>query len=30
MNTVGFGIFIGLITILTIFLIQKTLDNPNS
>ena len=30
MNTVGFGIFIGLITILAIFLIQKTLDNPNS
>jgi hypothetical protein len=27
---VGFGIAIGLFTILTIFLIQKTLDNPNS
>jgi hypothetical protein len=30
MNTVAFGIFIGLISIATIFLIQKTLDNPNS
>jgi hypothetical protein len=30
MNSVGFGIAIGLLTILTIFLIQKTLDNPNS
>jgi hypothetical protein len=30
MNTVGFAIFIGLVTILVMFLIQKTLDNPNS
>jgi len=30
MNSVAFGIAIGLLTILTIFLIQKTLDNPNS
>ena len=30
MNTVGFGIFIGLATIIVIFLIQKVLDNPNS
>jgi hypothetical protein len=30
MNSVGFGIAIGLLTILTIFWIQKTLDNPNS
>jgi hypothetical protein len=30
MNSVGFGIVIGLLTILTIFWIQKTLDNPNS
>ena len=30
MNSVGFGIFIGLFTIITIFLIQKVLDNPNT
>ena len=30
MNSVGFGIAIGLLTILTIFIIQKTLDNPNT
>ena len=30
MNTVGFGIFIGLFTIIVIFYIQKVLDNPNS
>ena len=30
MNSVGFGIFIGLFTVITIFLIQKVLDNPNS
>ena len=30
MNTVAFGIFIGLLTILTMFYIQKMLDNPNS
>ena len=30
MNTVLFGIAIGLLTILTMVLIQKTLDNPNS
>jgi hypothetical protein len=30
MNSVGFGIAIGLLTILAIFWIQKTLDNPNS
>jgi len=30
MNTVIFGVVIGLATIITIFLIQKTLDNPNS
>jgi hypothetical protein len=30
MNSVGFGIFIGLATIIVVFLIQKVLDNPNS
>jgi hypothetical protein len=30
MNTVIFGIVIGLATIFTMFMIQKTLDNPNS
>lgn len=30
MNTVGFGIFIGLFTIIVMFYIQKILDNPNS
>jgi hypothetical protein len=30
MNTVGFGIFIGLLTIIVMFYIQKVLDNPNS
>jgi hypothetical protein len=30
MNTVAFGIFIGLASIITVWLIQKTLDNPNS
>jgi hypothetical protein len=30
MNTVAFGIAIGLATIIVMFLIQKTLDNPNS
>ena len=30
MNTVAFGIIIGLAAIITMFLIQKTLDNPNS
>lgn len=30
MNTVGFGIFIGLATVIVMFLIQKVLDNPNS
>lgn len=30
MNTVAFGIFIGLASILTMWVIQKTLDNPNS
>jgi hypothetical protein len=30
MNSVGFGIFIGLATIIVMFLIQKVLDNPNS
>jgi hypothetical protein len=30
MNTVGFGIFIGLMTIIVMFYIQKVLDNPNS
>lgn len=30
MNTVMFGIFIGLISLLTIIGIQKVLDNPNS
>ena len=30
MNSVGFGIAIGLLTIITMFLIQKVLDNPNS
>jgi hypothetical protein len=27
---VAFGIFIGLAAILTMWIIQKTLDNPNS
>jgi hypothetical protein len=30
MNTVGFGIFIGLMTVIVMFYIQKVLDNPNS
>lgn len=30
MNTVGFGIFIGLFTIIVMFYIQKVIDNPNS
>jgi hypothetical protein len=30
MNTVGFGIFIGLMTIIVVFYIQKVIDNPNS
>jgi hypothetical protein len=30
MNTVGFGIAIGLLTIIVMFYIQKVLDNPNS
>ena len=30
MNTVAFGIFIGLFTIIVMFGIQKVLDNPNS
>jgi hypothetical protein len=30
MNTVAFGIAIGLATIIVMFLIQKVLDNPNS
>jgi len=30
MNTVMFGIVIGLVTILTMVLIQRVLDNPNS
>jgi hypothetical protein len=30
MNSVIFGVIIGLATIITMFLIQKTLDNPNS
>ena len=30
MNTVAFGIAIGLLTIIVMFLIQKVLDNPNS
>lgn len=30
MNTVVFGIIIGLATILTLILIQRVLDNPNS
>ena len=30
MNSVVFGVIIGLLSIITIFLIQKTLDNPNS
>jgi F0F1-type ATP synthase membrane subunit b/b' len=30
MNTVGFGIFIGLMTVFVMFYIQKVLDNPNS
>jgi len=30
MNTVAFGIFIGLASIFTMWIIQKTLDNPNS
>jgi hypothetical protein len=30
MNSVGFGIFIGLLTIIAMFLIQKVMDNPNT
>jgi hypothetical protein len=30
MNSVGFGIFIGLLTVIVMFYIQKVLDNPNS
>jgi hypothetical protein len=30
MNTVGFGIAIGLLTIIVMWYIQKVLDNPNS
>ncbi len=30
MNSVAFGIAIGLATIIVMFLIQKVLDNPNS
>lgn len=30
MNSVIFGVIIGLGAIITIFAIQKTLDNPNS
>lgn len=30
MNSVGFGIFIGLLTIITMFVIQKVMDNPNT
>jgi hypothetical protein len=30
MNSVGFGIFIGLMTIIVMFCIQKVIDNPNS
>ena len=30
MNTVGFGIFICLMTVIVMFYIQKVLDNPNS
>jgi hypothetical protein len=30
MNSVIFGVIIGLLAIITIFGIQKTLDNPNS
>jgi hypothetical protein len=30
MNTVAFGIAIGLLTIITMWYIQKVIDNPNS
>jgi hypothetical protein len=30
MNSVAFGVIIALATVLTMFLIQKVLDNPNS
>ncbi len=30
MNSVAFGIAIGILSILTMILIQRTLDNPNS
>jgi hypothetical protein len=30
MNSVAFGIFIGLLTIITMFVIQKVMDNPNT
>jgi hypothetical protein len=30
MNSVIFGVIIGLLAIITMFLIQKILDNPNS
>lgn len=30
MNTVGFGIAIGLLTVIVMWYIQRVLDNPNS
>jgi hypothetical protein len=30
MNGVGFAVLIGLLSLLSLFLIQKILDNPNS
>jgi hypothetical protein len=30
MNSVVFGVIIGILTVITMFLIQKVLDNPNS
>lgn len=30
MNSVGFGIFIGLMTVIVMFYIQKVIDSPNS
>jgi hypothetical protein len=30
MNSVLFGVIIGLLTVITMFFIQKVIDNPNS
>ena len=30
MNSVLFGVIVGLLTVITMFFIQKVIDNPNS